>query len=105
MGWGAGPRKSVGAVRLGDRAGRERLAIAKQRVLLPGESGKFRAGDPGALNEFELPRDIGLEANEVDANLGGGDCGIEPQPAIGRLAIFAAARQNSAKKGPSHRVV
>ena len=69
---GAGPRKAVGALRLVcDRAARKRLAIAEQRILLAGQASKFRAGDPGALNEFELARDVGVEAQEVETGLRG----------------------------------
>ena len=41
--------------------------LPSKRILLAGERGEFRAGDPGALYEFELARDIGVQTEEVQS--------------------------------------
>ena len=66
----AGSRKAICELRWScNRGGWKRLTIAQQRILLTREGGELRAGDPSALHEFELPRDVGIEADKVDAAL------------------------------------
>ena len=99
-------KPSVRLRRVGERGCRKRLAIAEQRILLAGEGGEFRAGDPGALNEFELPRDIRIEADEVEP-------GLRIRCVAGSIAtlrsifvaIFPAAPQDAMEAGRCHRVV
>ena len=67
---GAGPGKSVGGLAgsaTGGAGNGSRLPSSGS--CSPGQRGERRAGDPGALHEFELPRDVGVETQEVDAAL------------------------------------
>ncbi len=44
----------------------QRQAVAEQWILFAGQAGEFGAGDPGPLDEFELAREVGVEAEEVE---------------------------------------
>ena len=86
--------------RVARRAGRERQAIADQRIALV-ETFEFRIGEPGRLDEFELPRDVGIEADETQPPL---------HHAIAALAgrfehVLTAAAENAMKPGRRNQVV
>src|SRR5262249_39600878 len=104
-GWGAGPRKPVGRHWGGDRHCWERLAVAKQWILLPREGCKFCAGNPGALDELELSGNVGVEAKEVKPGLRVRRRRVERGLAIEPLAVFTAAPQNPMEPGGRNRVV
>src|SRR6478672_767473 len=42
-------------------------AVAKQRIARPGQAGELRAHHPRVLQELELPRDVRVQAEEVQA--------------------------------------
>jgi hypothetical protein len=74
----------------------QRLAVAEQRVALV-HADEFRIGDPRGLYKFELPRDIGVEADEPQAPR------LTLRFAFDRLlrlelgAVFAPAAQDTMK--------
>src|SRR4051812_30482276 len=108
VGRGGGPGKTVGALRTlraGERRCRKQLAVSEQGVLLAAERGEFRAGDPGSLDEFELPRDIRIEADEVDSGLWIRRRRIKRLARVDLRAIFATVPHDAMEASRCHRVV
>src|SRR5215469_4342466 len=85
---------------------RKWFAVAKQRIGFTGQCIELRIGQPGVLNELELPRDVGIQTDEVQPALRRRRC-IGQRSLLGwhRSAIFTATAQDAMEPAGGNGVV
>ena len=69
------------------------LAAPEQRIALLGQPAELRAHHPGALHELELARDVGVEADEVEAALAVVAAGTARAPPRAATAPYSRPRR------------
>src|SRR5689334_14328028 len=94
-------REAAVAWTSGDRRG-----IADRRIVLLAQAGELAVHRPGVLDEFELTRQVRIEADEVQTSLRL-VCGLGSQRFDRRQlrTVFAAAAQNPMESNRRHQIV
>ena len=86
------------AEHVGDRAAANGFAVAQQRIRLIRHTVEFWRHEPGALHEFKLARNVGVDAGEMQAARG-----VVRRTGLKRVfraelfAILASAAQDAVK--------